>query len=258
MVEDLLRAYSDGFAVRDWSLPDGHPNKDFRMRVCLLNWIGDYKGQGKIANMKHQGAKECHWCLQHFRKGLGTTGSCFADNTRRYLPRASPIRNDPDYGNDWPDPADNRPPKNRSHDTIWATGWEITCGDGTNKEKEELRKQTGINGLCILGLLPFFDLCMDINLDMMHVLKNIWQEHLLKVFRGTATPKKPKPPARGNKPMAKQREEAETHRVRLELYEEIIDVRNTLNLTPKIDTYASHLKLSIKQPLFFIPNPKPL
>ena len=68
---------------------------------------------------------------------------------------------------------------------------------------------------------------MDINLDMMHVIKNIWQEHLLRVFKGTARPVKPKAPVRGNKNIAKRREEAEIHRVRLELYDEIKDVRHT-------------------------------
>jgi hypothetical protein len=227
LVDDLLRAYNDGYIVRDASLPDGDPNKDFRMRACVLNWIGDYQGQGKIANMKHCGGAGCHWCLQHFRKGLGKTGSNFADNSRRYLPPRSPLRDDADYGTDRPLEEDNRPPLPRSHDTIWATGWEITCGDGTPKEKEALATASGINGLCVLGLLPFFDLCWDICLDMMHVLKNIWQEHLILLFKGKGRPKKPTPYTKNNKSMEQIRADRATHRERKKLYKEIANVSYT-------------------------------
>jgi hypothetical protein len=167
LVDDILRSYNDGYAIRDTSLPEGHPDRDFRMRLMLLNWIGDYKGQAKIANMKHQGAKSCHWCMHTFRKGLGQSGSNFADNNRRYLPPRSPLRQDADYGEDSLDEEDNKPPEMRTHQTIWDIGMEITCGPLTKKQKEELATSTGINGLCCLGLLPYFDICLDIMLDFM-------------------------------------------------------------------------------------------
>ena len=116
---------------------------------------------------------------------------------------------------------------NRSHDTIWATGWEITCGRGTKKEKEELATATGINGLCVLGLLPYFDICMDICLDMMHVLKNIWQEHLIKLFKGTGKPKRPQPVSEEKKTWLEIRANRATYKERSELYKEIALVRNT-------------------------------
>jgi hypothetical protein len=231
LVDDLLRAYMDGYSVRDASLLEGDPTRDFRMRVCVLNWIGDYQGQGKIANMKHCGQKGCHWCMQHFRRGLGQSGSNFADNTRRYLPPRSPLRDNADCGTDRPLEEDNCPPRNRSHDTIWATGWEITCGNGTKKEKEDLAIATGINGLCVLGLLPFFDICMDICLDMMHVLKNIWQEHLIKLFKGLGKPKRPEPRKEKKKTKQEIQTDRATYREQSELYREIAQVRNTTTRT---------------------------
>jgi hypothetical protein len=227
LVDDLLRSYNDGYAVRDMSLPENHPQRDFRMRVMLLNWIGDYKGQAKIANMKHQGKQSCHWCMHTFRKGLGQTGSNFADNNRRYLPRRSPLREDRDYGEDSLNEEENRPPEIRTHKSIWDTGMEITCGDGTDKEKEALATQSGINGLCCLGLLPMFDLALDIMLDFMHVLKNIWQEHLLPVFRGTGVPGRPKPYSIKRKKPEVIQEEREVHNKRMKLYREVSQVHCT-------------------------------
>jgi hypothetical protein len=236
LVDDILRSYNDGYAIRDTSLPEGHPDRDFRMRLMLLNWIGDYKGQAKIANMKHQGAKSCHWCMHTFRKGLGQSGSNFADNNRRYLPPRSPLRQDADYGEDSLDEEDNKPPEMRTHQTIWDIGMEITCGSLTKKQKEELATSTGINGLCCLGLLPYFDICLDIMLDFMHVLKNIWQEHLLPVFRGTGVPAPPKKFSTKRKKPAQIEEEKAIHAKRKQLYAEVRQVHYTTPRTHHTST----------------------
>jgi hypothetical protein len=221
LVQDLNKAYDDGYSIRDHSKSLQDPACEFRMRVCVLNWIGDYQGQGKIANMKHSGGQACHWCRHFFRKGLGTCGSCFADNNRRYTPPESPLRYDSDYGDDKPDAADNRPPAQRTHASIWATGWEITCGDKTKAEIAILQEATGINGLCVLGLLPLFDLCWDIVLDMMHVIKNIWPEHLLRAFAGVGAPAKPKRRTENNKGPAEIAVDRKLHRDRLALFAEV-------------------------------------
>jgi hypothetical protein len=165
------------------------------MRALLLLWIGDYQGQGKICGMKHSGKQACHWCMQVFRKGLGTTGSCFADNIRRYMPEDSPYRHDNTYGEDQDDPADNVPPANRTPEEVWRVGADLTAGDNSAAETKHIQETTGIDEVCILGLLPMFCIILDICLDMMHVIKNLWQEHLLPLFRGNGCPSKPRTPA---------------------------------------------------------------
>jgi hypothetical protein len=232
-VDDLLTSYNDGYSIRDHSLPPNHPKRDFRMRMILLKWIGDYQGQGKLANMKHSGGQACHWCRHKFRKGLGNAGSCFADNNRRYTPTNSPLRNDKNYGVDKPDAAENKPPKQRSHASIWATGWKITCGNLTPAEVLRLQKATGINGLCVLGLLYLFDLCWDIVLDMMHVVKNIWPEHLLKLFAGVGAPTKPTRLTENKKTIEQIREERLIHRDRLKLYAQVRSDYGVWVLNPK-------------------------
>jgi hypothetical protein len=230
LVDDLLRAYQDGYAVRDTSLPPGDPNRNFRMRAILLYWIGDYQGQGKIANMKHSGKRACHWCHHLFRKGLGTTGSNFADNNRRYTPPDSPLRGDEDYGVDRPEAEENRPPAPRTHAEIWATGMDLTCGNHNDQEKKRIQKETGIDGLCALGFLPLFDLALDICLDLMHVLKNIWQEHLLKVFGGKGAPKKPTRGSYTNKTDEEKEKIKRVHQERLTLFYEVSSVPHTVHI----------------------------
>jgi hypothetical protein len=190
LVEDIRRSHMDGWAIRD-----KNAQEDFRMRCMLLLWSGDYQGQGKIANMKHSGKFGCHWCFMPFHKYLCSTGNCMGDNHRRFLPTGSPKRRDRRYGVDDTDPAENKPPAARTHEETCRVGRKLHFWRGTKTAKKELQNTTGINGFCVLSLTPMFDMIKDIMLDWMHVIKNIWEEHLLKVFKGEMKPKPPKTPA---------------------------------------------------------------
>jgi hypothetical protein len=238
LVDDLLRSYGDGYAVNDHSLPSNHADHAFRCRALLLLWCGDYQGQAKISNMKHAGAYACHWCLHKFIKGLGTTGSCFADNNRRYAPPNHPYRADPAYGADRPDPADNVPPPLRTAAGVWATGEDLNELPRNQAELERMQALSGVNGICILHLLPLFDMIMDICLDMMHVIKNVWQEHLFPLFKGEKIPKKPPTPAYTENKRPLQGQALATakrkHAQRLDLHEEVKNVQH-------IHTRATHM-----------------
>jgi hypothetical protein len=229
LVDDMRRGYKDGFAVKDHSLAPDSPNYLFRMRCLVLLWCGDYQGQGKIANMKHSGTQACHWCMHSFLKGLGTSGSCYADNNRRYTPPDSPFRRDPLYGADHTSTSNNIPPPTRTAADVWRVGKHLLRQEGTTVSRKRLRDSTGVDGVCILHLLPLFCIIMDICLDMMHVIKNIWQEHLLKIFKGIGAPKMPKTPAfktTTGRPMRGEDLAAarEQHQDRLALYREVVGV----------------------------------
>jgi hypothetical protein len=229
LVDDLLRSYRDGFAVRD-----AHRLEDFRMRTILLLWTGDYQGQAKIANMKHSGLQACHWCWHPFHKRLVSTGSCMGDNNRRYLDAESPLRLHPDYGTDHPDPAQNVPPRNRTHEETCAFADELAEDEITQNKTycKDKQHMSGINGFCVLVLLPLFNIIMDICLDWMHVVKNIWEEHLIKLFKGGGAPCRPTTPSfndkRGAPLQGTEKTTAEAkHAECIRLYREIKHVRAT-------------------------------
>jgi hypothetical protein len=169
--------------------------------------------------------------MQVFRKGLGTTGSCFADNIRRYMPEDSPYRHDNTYGEDQDDPADNVPPANRTPEEVWRVGADLTAGDNSAAETKHIQETTGIDEVCILGLLPMFCIILDICLDMMHVIKNLWQEHLLPLFRGNGCPSKPRTPAykkNGRNLVGEAKAAAVAiHKERLDLFREVKAVCHT-------------------------------
>jgi hypothetical protein len=200
MVEDFLTAQNEGIAVRDHSLPESNQQRDFMMKCILLFWIGDYPGQAKVCNQKHAGRCTCHWCLQPFKKGLGTTGSNYAFNMRRELPPNHPMRSNPAFGIDEEDAAENLPAKQRTSAEVQQIGERIDFQDDVDLDNEEKKaikdviEATGINGYCIFALLFMFDVVWDFAPDMMHIMKDIWQDHLLPLFKGAdgAKPMRPK------------------------------------------------------------------
>jgi hypothetical protein len=194
LVDDLLFSYKHGYAIRD-SIRE----EDFRLRCIVLLWCGDYQGQAKISNMKHSGLYACHWCWHPFIKRLKTTGSNHADNNRRYMDQDDIDRWDTRYGEVPEDPAENSPPALRTHAGICKQGRKLHKCTGTKAEHKRQQDACGINGFCVLALLPMFDMARDICLDWMHVIKNNFEDHLLKLFAGI------KPVGRPKEPMHKHR-----------------------------------------------------
>ena len=222
LVEDVRYSYFDG-----WAIHDSFKDEAFRLRSIILFWCGDYQGQGKIANMKHAGKYGCHWCMHPFNKGLGTSGSSYADNNRRYDYPDSARRADPDYGTDATDPDENLPPPSRTHDDMCTIGDNID--DLLPVDAARRREETGINGFCVLALLPLFCMLLDITLDWMHVVKNVWQEHIIRMLKGLGCPQKPRPPSyrKNGREMtpAERQQTQDIHASRLRLFHEVKQVR---------------------------------
>jgi hypothetical protein len=241
LVDDLLYSYRHGYAVRD-SLRE----EDFRCRCIVLLWCGDYQGQGKIANMKHSGLFGCHWCMHPFRKRLGTSGSNHADNNRRNMAPDDPLRWDDEYGGDKEDANENVPPHARTHAGICEVGRRLSNFEGTKAERERQQEATGINGFCVLGLLPMFDMAWDILLDWMHVIKNIFEDHLLKLFfaaKPVAQPKHPSHKMNGRDLAGEARRiSIAKHEECMRLYREVKRVRASLQITSPLphDVIRSH------------------
>jgi hypothetical protein len=63
------------------------------------------------------------------------------------------------------------------------------------------------------------------------VLKNIWQEHLIKLFKGLGKPKRPEPRKEKKKTKQEIQTDRATYREQSELYREIAQVRNTTTRT---------------------------
>jgi hypothetical protein len=61
LVDELLHGQDTGFNIRDFSRHVDDPEHNFMLKVILLFFMGDYPGQGKVANMKHSGFRACHW-----------------------------------------------------------------------------------------------------------------------------------------------------------------------------------------------------
>jgi hypothetical protein len=109
LTEELLEAQDKGLPMRDFSLPVDDPDHFFLLRLILLFYMGDYPGQGKVANMVHTGVKACHWCHHKFR--FHSPGHNVATGTRRHLDPGDPTR----QCDTWPEEETQDPPKIRDH-----------------------------------------------------------------------------------------------------------------------------------------------
>ena len=63
LADDLLH-WQDGDYVEDTSLDEGHQDRQFLLRTCLLYWSGDYPGLAEVSGFIHGTATHgmCHWC----------------------------------------------------------------------------------------------------------------------------------------------------------------------------------------------------
>lgn len=97
IVDDLLTGQKTGYPVTDYSRDLDDPTRNFRVKMILLLWIGDYPAQAKICNMKHSGKFGCHWCMQPFDQ-IGLKGYNLALNQRSFLPRTHSTRTSTEFG----------------------------------------------------------------------------------------------------------------------------------------------------------------
>jgi hypothetical protein len=185
-VDELLHGQGTGFRTRDFSRPVSDPAHWFWLKVILLFFMGDYPGQGKVANMMHTGVQACHWCHHDFE--YHSQGHNVARGTRQQLPPRHHIRSDDSYNT-----VENRPPPAaRTHTEICEKAAELAGLRGA--ELKAAQKASGVYGFCVLAYLLLFDLVWDICGDMMHLIKGTWGRRLLPMLKGNfvqAPPKKP-------------------------------------------------------------------
>ena len=117
MVDDLLTGEKTGYSITDHSCSMDAPERNFKIKLILLLWIGDYPGQAKICNMKHAGAFGCHWCMQPFSQ-IGMPGYNLALNQRRLLPPAHRMRFSAEFNCVDIEP----PPRLRTHEQTMKDG----------------------------------------------------------------------------------------------------------------------------------------
>ena len=184
-VDELLTGQEEGFDLRDFSIPRGMPGHSFNLKTILLFFMGDYPGQGKVANMKHSGKKACHWCHHPFESH--SKGHNVALGTRQHLDEDDPFRHDDSF----PRPELRPAPPMRDHCEMCDTAANMANLSGPELAEEQ--KRTGINGECWLSHLHMFNMVWDITGDMMHILKGMWGRRLIPLLKGNITQAAPVP-----------------------------------------------------------------
>jgi hypothetical protein len=186
LTDELLEGQNTGFAMTDYSIPEGVPGRLFNMKTIMLLWSGDYPGMCKTANMFEKGFRKCHWCRHRFE--VHSTGHQVARDMRRHLPANHPIRSDLSYG-----PHAGPKPKMRTHIQTVREALEIE-GMPEGPAKERKKKDAGIYGQCFFRFLALFDLIWDFLPDIMHIHKGLWNKWLLMLLKGVKTHARPAKP----------------------------------------------------------------
>jgi hypothetical protein len=132
-------------------------------RVLLLNIVGDYPGLCKCCNRGSNGALNgvCTHCNQ-------TCVTIAALQRTVTVPIAEP------------------PPPLRTMEECERIGRRIQdfLADGKEDDAEALIARTGVRDVCPFARVPGFDTCIDVCLDLMHILYGIIGSHVFKVFKG--------------------------------------------------------------------------
>ena len=186
--DELLHGQDTGFPIRDFSVHEEDPEHFFFLKVILLFFMGDYPGQGKVANMIHAGQQACHWCYHKFQ--YHSSGHNVALGTRQHLPTDSTLRDCPTFSA----PEHRPPPHHRDNDNMCATGQELDAME-RGPELHRRQKECGVYGSCILCSLDLFDMVWDITGDMMHLLKQMWKHRLMPMLKAEFKQAPPKEPA---------------------------------------------------------------
>jgi hypothetical protein len=203
LVDELLIAQDFGLPCIDHSRDMDDPHRAFKIKLILLLWKGDYPGQGLVSGFSHSSmsAMQCHWCLHP--SPCYMAGRALLRHVCCHLPADDPLRLSLQHGLDAANPTpyeDYPPPLPRTHDGVVADMEASQAFLDEPNENQKMNnstqpnfpgKKTGVKEWSPLVLLAFFDIVLDICLDMMHILKNWYAKHLMKVLKGKRTPSVP-------------------------------------------------------------------
>jgi hypothetical protein len=157
----------------DGSIPRNQPHHNFRCKVCLLFWTGNYYDQARINGM--HAVDGCRWCTSTSEKIHGVRVSQrVMGGARRHLPAGHPLRG---YRSTTR-PAEHRPrPPLRTHASV------IAATDG-QRSGHRYGHRTYVRR-SPLASLPYFDLVEDMVPDMLNIVNNMWTKGIFKMFAGT-------------------------------------------------------------------------
>lgn len=207
IVDDLYHAYRHGIPCEDSTMASNDPNRLFRCRVVLLAWLGDYPAQAASAGMH---SKCCHWCEFKGKRSDEINRTLWCDH-RRFLGDQHPWRRDGRFGGLMTDP----PPLYRTGEATAAAGRRNE--QWTRAKNAAPWKTTGVKTQSPLSFLPLFDLVWDMGPDMMHLVLNFFDGHVLPLYTGKRYPAKPK--ARKNWTPSQNAQLMKDHRDQMDLHE---------------------------------------
>lgn len=95
------------------------------------------------------------------------------------------------------------PPDPRTHQESYDQG--LQAEEYFGADKKHPRHTHGINGWCVLGLVPLFDIIWDVCPDLMHILKNMFERLFIELPSGDRAPNTSK---KFNPPKQKKNETA--------------------------------------------------
>ena len=138
--------------------------------------VGDLPATGLASGFSHQGFAGCHWCYTEadntdlVRMTWGKFRRELADN---HLFRTSNLFDMIEKG---------EPSVNRTHVACVRAG--ILSDTLRGRMGAAHRKKTGIDTFCCLSLLNLFSIVWDFMPDMMHIIKGLFQSHLIPMLKG--------------------------------------------------------------------------
>ena len=180
ITDDLLTLESTGVSCIDYSLPESHPDRLFQLKAILLYVIGDYPAQAKVSGFSHMGCHACHWCNHRAETVWGSTA--YFLNNRQHLPIGHHMREE------------TTPPPPLARNERHCINISVKARDHAGYLADHPKHTTGIKDWCPFSLLRFFSIVWDIMPDMMHIIKGIFQSHLLKIWKGEINMKPPRHP----------------------------------------------------------------
>ena len=166
--------------------------------------VGDLPATGLVTGFSHQGFAGCHWC---YSEAVNTDLLRMTwGNFRRELPDDHPFRTSTLFDEN----ENGAPSVNRSDAACIRAG--ILSDRLRGRQRSAHVKKTGISTYCVLSMLYLFSIVWDIMPDMMHIIKGLFNTHLIPMLKGERDisaikiPKAAEDRAGWNKASANQRE----------------------------------------------------